>query len=106
MSEGSRSRERDTKVVAAAPQFAEEQRLQCPRIAKVNAAQLRIGDDAEARVGNAVTEIHVFARGERGVESADALEDRSFYREVAAAQPRCVFAPHRPSHPSNRCQRR
>src|SRR5436190_8189324 len=95
MAEGAWSPERDAKVVAPAPQLAEEQRLQRPWIAKVNAAQQRIGDDAESGVGDAVAEVHVFARGEAGVEAADPLKDRSLHGEVAAAKPGRVFAARR-----------
>ena len=61
----------------------------------MHAAQSGIGDDAMARAAQAVAEIDVFARRQRGVESADALERRSLDREIAAAEPGHILAPAR-----------
>src|SRR5688500_14820576 len=96
MTERTRTHERDAQVVAAAPQLAEEQCFQRSGIAEVNTAQLRLGDDPVAGQPKTIAEIDVLTRGERRIESADALECGALDGEVAAAKPVDVFPRDRP----------
>ncbi len=84
--------EADTQIVASAPQLAEEQVRQRPRIAVVDAVHARLADHTVAGVAYRLAELDVLAGFQALVEAADLLERGSADGEVTRPKPFDVAA--------------
>jgi hypothetical protein len=71
----------------AAPQFSDEERLERARIAAVGAQHRVRGDEGPTRLTQALAEVHVLARLQRGVKAANRIEGRAPHQQVAAREP-------------------